>query len=398
VSLIDAAERFAAMDRSEIMLDTSRCLHSVDRHAECEECFGLCPMEAITPGKPPVLDAERCESCLACLPICPTGAYSADDAVPALLNSVAHVETGIVELVCARNPQPEIGTTANSIGILVKGCLAGLGTGAYVALAPFGLERLVVRTEACDECELAPLHRTIDAQVERADRFLSGWDKAASIGTCSTSNEMVDRPVWNADNPPLSRRELFRMLARQGQVAMVRAMENGVRATGRHAGRDRLRMLGGVEHLPAPRDDSGVQPGEYGFGVVSVTDACNACGACARACPTDALKLERDEDSTTFALSFSARACIACDLCARVCVPMAVTINHHPNFADVFGASEVKLQEGELIKCKRCGTLTAKRGDLQLCDLCEYRRTHPFGSVLPPGFQASRPGTGNELG
>src|SRR5512140_3117491 len=56
VSLIGAAERFAAMDRSAIVFDGARCLHSLDRNSACEACFALCPADAITVGKPPVLD------------------------------------------------------------------------------------------------------------------------------------------------------------------------------------------------------------------------------------------------------------------------------------------------------------------------------------------------------
>lgn len=396
MSLVDAAERFAAMDRSAVELNAARCLHSLDRNSACEACFAICPVCAIEAGKPPTLDSERCENCLACLTVCPVGAYSADDAVSALLNSVAHVENADLELVCARNPQPEKGASENSIGILVKGCLAGLGTGAYVALAPFGLERIIPRTEACSACQWASLRLEIEAQIARARRFLAAWDKTEAIAASYATNEMVDRPLWNAENPPLSRRELFRMMARQGQIAMARAMENGGHTTGRRPGRDRLRLLCAVAHLPAPQDETSTEPGELGFAAVSVTADCTACAACARACPTDALKFEKDEDNTNFGLKFSAPACIGCDVCARVCLPGAVTVNHNPSFAEVFGAEEVKLQEGELVKCKRCGALTAKRGDNQLCDLCEYRRTHPFGSILPAGYKASRSEVGKE--
>ena len=392
MSLIDAAERFAAMDRSAVALNAARCLHSLDRNSECEACFALCPVHAIAVGKPPALDSERCEGCLACLTVCPVGAFSADDAVPALLNAVVHAEDRILDLVCSKNPQAEKGTSENSIGIRVKGCLAGLGTGAYVALAPFGLERIVLRTEACSACEWASLRSEIETQVKRARRFLSAWDTAPSIAVSSASDAMVERPLWNADNPPLSRRELFRMMARQGQVAMARAMENGVRTSGRRPGRDRLRLLAGEEHLPALQYETSTKPGEFGFAVLTVTEACTACGACGRACPTDALKFEKDEDNTKFALKFSARLCVACDLCARVCAPAAVTVNHDPGFAEVFGAQELPLLEGELVSCKRCGALTAKRGEDQLCDLCDYRRTHPFGSIIPPGYKAGRSG------
>ncbi len=81
MSLIDAAERFAAMDHSAIVLDNARCLHSLELNSACEACFAICPVQAVAPGKPPVLDAQKCESCLACLTVCPVGAFSADDAV-----------------------------------------------------------------------------------------------------------------------------------------------------------------------------------------------------------------------------------------------------------------------------------------------------------------------------
>ncbi len=177
------------------------------------------------------------------------------------------------------------------------------------------------------------------------------------------------------------------MLARQGQVTMARAMESGVRTTGKRPGRDRMRILGGVSHLPAPQQPEKVHAGDLGFAMVSVSDACSACGACARACPTEAIKFETDEEQTKFSLKFTARLCVGCDLCTRVCVPLAVSVDHDPAFANAFDPEQVLLLEGELIRCKRCGVPTPKRGDSDLCDLCEMRQKNPFGVILPPGFK-----------
>lgn len=390
MSLLDAAERFASLDRSALVLDSARCLHSLDHNATCDVCFQICPVNAITPGKPPTLDAEKCESCLACLTVCPVGAYNADDAVGALLNAAAHLEDQTLELVCTKNPQPEKGTSESGIGIRVKGCLAGLGAGTYLALAALGVERISARTEACSACEWASLRPRIDSQVKRAAHFLAAWNENASITSSSSSDDLVERAIWNAENPPLSRRDLFRMMARQGQVAMARAMENSEHSVGRKPGRDRARTLGAVAHLDAPQNKPTVDLSQFGFAAVTISEACNACGACGRACPTEALKFEKDEDSTVFALKFTARDCIGCDLCTRVCLPAAVSVNHAPTFAEIFNEEQVTLQEGELLKCERCGALTAKRGEARLCDLCEYRRTHPFGSVMPPGFNGGQ--------
>ncbi len=395
MSLFDAADRLAAIDHSAIELDAARCLHSLDRNSACDACFDVCPVHAITAGKPPTLDPAKCESCLACLPACPVGAFSADDAVQSLLNAAAHVESPVLELVCDKNPNPEKGQSEKSTGLLIKGCLAGLGTGAYTALAPFGFERVVCRVEACAACPWSSLRPKIEEDVARARDVLAVWDKPESISV-SSADATVERPIWNAANPPLSRRDLFRMVARQGQVAMARAMENGVRAAGRRPGRDRLRFIGAAAHLPAPKEDADVRLGMLDFATISVTEACSACGACARACPTEAVKFEKDEEETKFGLKFSPPLCIGCGLCTRVCVPLAITVDHDPSIAAVFASQQVPLIEGELVKCKRCGALTAKRGDEQLCDLCEFRQAHPFGSKLPPGFKLGPSGLKKE--
>lgn len=391
MSLLDTAERFASMDRSSVTLDKTRCLHSRDHFSSCEACYSVCPTGAIISGKPPVLDSKKCESCLACLTVCSVGAYSADDAVSPLLNSVTHFEGKALELVCETNPNFKNGISESSIGIQVRGCLAGLGTGAYLALTALGLERVAARTDGCAACKWAALRPEVEAQVARAKSFLTVWDKAETLTCVSSLDKTVERPLWNASNPPLSRRDLFHMLAYQGQVAVARAMEYGQTHSGPRPGRDHMRMVSAVGHLPAPDGGKNLSLGDFGFASLKINETCTACEACARGCPTGALQFAKDEEQTTYTLKFSARSCVACELCVHVCAPEAATLELSPTFADVFSEQTVVIQAGELVKCERCGSLTAKREGRRLCDLCEYRSTHPFGSILPPGFKRNKP-------
>ncbi len=382
MSLLEAAERFASMDRSQIVLDTKRCLHTQDQYSECAACFSICPVHAITVGKPPSLDSECCQACLACLPICSVGAYRADDNVADLLNCTTHIEDQIVELVCGLHPQPERGLDSEFIGIRIRGCLAGLGTGAYLTLAILGVTRIISRTDACGACKWQSLHSEIRSQTERANRFLSAWDKK-DIVTCSDEVDApVERTLWNAKNPPVSRRDLFRLVARQGQVVMARAMETSVAAADRKPGRDRLRLLSAVSHLPEPSASAALNG--FGFAALTISDECTACGACGKACPTQALKVMKNEDEMTFSISFSAKDCIDCGVCDHVCMPDAIHFNHAPTFEEVFGVKEaVVLISDSMVRCERCKSWMVKRDDTTLCPLCEYRRTHPFGSMMP---------------
>ncbi|MBU2611429.1 MAG: 4Fe-4S dicluster domain-containing protein [Chloroflexi bacterium] len=396
MSLFSAAERFAALDRSTITLDTSRCLHSQDKYSTCTACFGLCPVDAIAAGKPPALDDEKCQTCLACLTVCPVGAYAADDAVVSLLNAVTHLEGGALELLCERNSQAAQGFSEASTGIRVRGCLAGLGSGAYLALAAFGLERILVRTDACSACEWGTLPRQVQVQVRQAKQLLEAWGKAETLDCVSELDSPLERPLWEATNPPLSRRDMFRMLAQQGKVAMARAIENEQTKPGHRPCRDRLRMLGAIGHLPAPQSGFNGSLIDMDFAWVSVSEACTACAVCARACPTNALQFEKNENETAYTLKFSARNCVGCEMCVHVCAPSALAMDRTPTFAQIFSEEIITLQEGGLVKCKRCGALTAAQPGVNLCPLCEYRRTHPFGSMLPPGLKGIRPPVAEE--
>jgi ferredoxin len=377
VSLLDAAERFASIDRSQVLLDTKRCLHAQDQFSECAACFNICPVQAITVGKPPVLDAEKCESCLACLTVCPVGAFRADDDVADLLTCATHIEDQPVELLCGLHPHPETGADVEAIGIQIRGCLAGLGTGALLTLSALGLKRLTLRADSCSSCKWHSLHSEIHQQAERASRF-----GHVTITCVVEIASPVERPLWASKNPPLSRRDLFRMMAKQGQVALARAMENGVTASKHQPGRDRLRLLSAVSHSTAPTSITHLR--EFGFATLTISTACTACGTCGRACPTEALRFERNDEALTYSLTFSAQNCIGCNLCEHVCLPDAITLNHEPTFEQVFSEKEpVVVESGSLVRCERCKSWMAAREGVKLCSLCEYRRTHPFGSILP---------------
>jgi len=380
VSLLNAAERFASIDRSQILLDTKRCLHTQDQYSDCAACFEICPVQAIAIGKPPALDSEKCESCLACLPACPVGAFHADDDVKDLFNCAAHIEDQPVELLCGLHPHPETGATSEAIGIQINGCLAGLGTGALLAFSALGIERITLRADSCSGCKWHSLHSEIHQQTERAARFLSAWEKDI---TCVDEIESpVERPLWNAKNPPLSRRDLFRMMSKQGQVALARAMENGVTTSKRQPGRDRMRLLSAVSHLPEPKAEAWLH--ESYFATLTISESCTACGACGRACPTEALRFEKNDEAMTYSLTFSPQNCIGCGLCEHICLPDAITLNHEPTFEQVFSVKEAQVVESDsLVRCERCKSLMAARDNVKLCPLCEYRREHPFGSMMP---------------
>jgi ferredoxin len=392
VNLLSAAERLAAIDHSGVVLHTESCLHSVDKYSTCQACDSVCPTEAIQPGKPPHLEAEKCQGCLACLPVCPTGAFQADDAIPNLLNCAARLEIESLELLCEHNPLSDKGLKEAGAAIRTKGCLAGIGSGGYLALLALGLAEVIVREDACSGCPWGELKTQIEAQIASTQILLSAWgrEKALRLSGPLEKSILVNRPVWEASNPPLSRRDLFRLATRQGQLAAARVLSADRPPTGKHASRQRLRMLAAIAHFPEP-PESGRSLSLEGldFAVLTISAECTACGVCSRVCPTGALQFSSQED-LHYQLAFDPGNCIGCKACMAVCGPQAIDMQAAPSFGQVFGNQEpVSLIAGDLAHCERCQTMYAARPGSRLCPPCEFRQKNPFGSLLPPGSKGT---------
>ncbi len=389
MEFLTVMERLAALDHSAVTYNPGHCLHARDKFVECELCLGICPAEAIQPGKPPRFNADACSGCLACLPLCPSGAFNADDAVRDLLNCITHVESMQIELVCQANPHAENGVSKDTVGICVRGCLAGLGSGTYLALAAMSLEKVTVRLDACSECPWNLLKGQIEKQVENANYLLSAWNKDDFIQTATELETSCQRPLWEAQNPPLSRRDLFIMLSHQGQTTLARAIEKEGTPRGKQAGRGYRRAANAIAHLPKPEKDISLD--RLGFGIVTVSDACTACGSCARFCPTGALDFEIDKEACTYSLSFTPQQCIGCQACLHVCADEAVSLDVAPSLDQIFKSKEpLVIRSGELSRCANCHAYFAARPEIRLCPNCEFRQKNPFGSRLPKGFNFSK--------
>ncbi len=396
MNLFSVAEWLAAFGRPDMSFDAARCLHHGDKYATCQACFDVCPAGAITPGKPPVFSEEKCLSCSACLPVCPSGAYRAGDPLAPLLQAPRNEAAAGLDLFCASHPQSEVGPTAESAGYRVKGCLAGLSAGSYMALVAQGYQRIWVRTDACQGCPWKELEGRIQLQVSRARSLLALWGQEDALVITPALEKPVQRPLWSAgpaSQPAgISRRDLFRMMIPhpdrppRPEPPKPQPIENEDRLS-----QERVHILRAAGQLALPLRHPEATLEGLGFAGLSVSADCTACGACARACPTDALRFSTDEAKTSFRLSFQAEACIGCEACLHVCSPAAITLRHAPEAGEVFTAREarqaVAVRAGALAHCERCQTPFAAREGQHLCSFCEYRSTHPFGSILPPGVR-----------
>jgi ferredoxin len=395
MDLIRLVDRLAAEKNGRVAFAGERCLHVADRFQECENCRAVCPADAFTGEKIPDFVPEKCVQCLACLPVCPAGALVAKDEVPDLLRFVRHLSSQRIELVCRHNPDVGRGTPGVEAAISVRGCLAGLGLGALLLLAAEGVSAVVLRNDACADCQWSGLGKQVAKQVAQAQLFLGIWHQEDVVSLSGPAGETWwERPVYSAGSPPVSRRDLFRLR----KPTPVNEGDNDI-ADGNQPFRERLRLVRACQKLgpPAANKTGDRLPG-LGFATVSfVSPTCNACGACARACPTGALKLDIDDHA--YALTFDSRACVGCAVCAHVCPLSIVDLNHEPPFESIFGEPDpVVLQSGPVARCRRCRARFPAGGGEDYCAVCRFRLRHPFGAARPEDMvtrKETHPGWGS---
>ena len=392
--------------RAGVQYDASRCVRTLNRFAACERCVHACPTQALRTGSPPAFDAQACRSCGLCLHICPSGAFSGEDGVKLLYDTVAQLRTATcIELVCHHHPSPAAGAAGIDAVVRADHCLAAFGPSVYLGLLGLAREsekakatmarageatakgittdarpRISVRLDACQTCPLSGAQAGIAQTIAESNALAEAAAHEQPFATITTApSPAAQRTVIDA-KPQLSRRQLFTALSGGGQRLLSGSLlpeppPKGIKAPPP----ERQRLIAALKYNPSPIE---IVPGNLPFASLTADDQCSACGVCARVCPTGALAFSADR-SDQYRLTFKSAACTACGVCINLCEPGALHATGMPRLADLTAESIVTLREGHLRRCERCGTKFDAPAGIRNCPVCEWRKRHPFGSRPP---------------
>lgn len=381
-----------------VKFQTDACLHSLSTLAECEICFTICPVEAITAGNPPSFDHEACQGCLACVTACPVGAYQGGGSVTKLLiaaeRAVENHKIKTIDVMCKHHPVPQTGPERSQLCLRVEGCLAHLGESTYLSLIALGLAQVFVRGDSCDTCPWEDLKVNIEQQIENAQKVLAALGDEAVLTLINRQDDiiLVNRPGWNAESPPMSRAELFKPKTFLSQPESIRNLS----AESTKIGNDQLsderkRRIAALDLLPRSggAQTEGDHLGGECYQMLSISDSCNACAICAKGCPTDALKFLHDRGEY-YALYFYPLACIGCKICIKLCPEQAISDTQLELNVLVSEQTRLVMQSGRLKRCKKCRQLIADKDEIEYCSTCAIRIKKPFSSRFPPGFKIKK--------
>ena len=387
MNLLSLAERLAALeDAPPIRLNADQCLHARHRFSTCDACVRTCPTNALHLNGSITLNAETCAVCGECLHVCPTGALDGNDGAAELLNCITRLDQPRrIELACSQHAAPEKGSPDTDVVVRTNGCLAALGPSAYLSLLVLGVERVTVRLDACVTCPIGEVRNAVSNTLSIVHRVLAPFGIGNRVMGLNAVSDQTDRPVYDAQNPPLSRRNLFRVFAANGPRPIVRVLvgEDDQPAVVKLPSRERRRLINVLKHLPSTDLNAPLEG--LPFARMTADDRCTACGVCARICPTGALSFTTTADDI-YLLAFSSGACIDCGACIKMCDPGSLQ-RAGATFADVLTSEPVALRAGKLRSCTACGAQFAAETSSDLCPRCDFRRKNPSGSRLPPGLK-----------
>ncbi len=316
-----------------------RCVRYRFRYSACSRCADSCPPGALTPGEEGVeLDVARCSGCGLCQSACPAAAFHLPSfPISALAKPVEK------QLAIACKP-------SGLAGDVLIPCLGEVDAALLASLAMRGIALTLRGTGHCAECTHAPqggehVEALLVAIQELDDATPAKW-------TVPTVEQRQSGPGFRADRRQLFRRfsnravESIRNETDKGEVIPERA----IRAAAHFVPPRRQlaeRLLERLDVLP----DESLLPLLFGVAVVEQGDGhCTGCDACARVCPTGAMKVSEIESQWT--LHFRSGQCVGCGVCIEACGAEALTLRQRWQRA---GDNPTVLHELRRYRCQGCG-------------------------------------------
>lgn len=322
-----------------------------------------------------------------------TTAGNAVAALAPLLDWVARREHPVaLELACREHPDPARGVAGRDV-VTLPVCAATVPEVVFYELLGRGARAVWVRTDGCAHAD------TTVALLSRCADVLTAIGAEAAIQPEPGAPQAPRRAVQDATDLGWSRRAWLRRRAGLG-----RSEGHGRKVMPEDAAHDDLpghpargpRRLAAALRTLAPTHPAGL-PGGLPAPASDVaaparaltSEGCTACGVCVRICPNDALALVDVDDGdgagpahTRTLLRHAPATCDGTAACIAACPEQALSSDAHWGVEVLLEDEVVELDEVTTMRCARCGA-RCPHADGGFCELCSFRRTHPFQGRLP---------------
>lgn len=322
----------------------------------CLVCATACPRGALSLSEDGrmILDKARCTGCGACVSLCPRVAIDLPGAslseieaqISMLLDSALTTlhPRGIV-FICERGVETfeslalsGVSYSAGWLPVEIP-CIGMVTPTWFLQCLNRGAAAVAALVCPSEECRFGR-REVIEGRVEYSREFLGALGEQPDLVKLLDQADPVKLASALESLPEAKER------APRSQVSFSLAPRGAAQAA-----------LEVAERCGSPPDC--VLPHPHSpLGFVEIKEGCTGCGACASACPTEAMVLERDGDGVS--LSFDARLCTGCGECVPVCPEAVVKVERATDLRRLSQGTRA-LYRGSEVRCEACGGPIAPR-------------------------------------
>ena len=309
--------------------DKRRCLNARQGKISCSACTQNCPGHVILDPQKGKMDWERCLNCGICTSVCPAHAFDLAD----------HRRSQMLRMLHDGREEHAIGCSRVEGELDCKTwCLASFSWEMLAALALVG--QVKVLQGDCAQCDRREKLPCFERALERTRAFL---------GEERFENRVIR--TSGAAQRGVSRRALFGKLL--PGTAKVQVPEKERSSGQRKLLRQTLKRT------------AGAQDG-FGWNVPQVSQACWACGICAKVCPVEAIAVEQRDGA--WQVVCKPMRCTGCGVCEAVCPEQAIEECKPIRFSTT---QKEWVWRANAATCSACGAAVKPDSGEELCMRCK---------------------------
>lgn len=334
-----------------------RCTRYRYRYSACSRCADQCPHQALILNAEGVsIEAGNCSGCALCTVSCPTAVFHAKN-LP--LTAIARPDSESLAIACHPSELK---------GDVHVPCLGALDVALLASLGLRGIKVTLRGSGHCEQCAHAP---------HGGQRLQAMFDTLANIDAFNEDGpwplpQMDDiSEVSGLDRRRAGRRQLFRRWLVHGTEAARNETQPATEIPAsaiRYAAhfipaRRRLAEKILCQVSEALSDEMSAMTWTTAYVDAGEND-CTGCEACARVCPTGALKVIEEDDN--WKLIVSSSQCVGCGVCVEACTVNAIALHHGWQLTEVQSHTLHALRR---YRCQGCGRYIIGIDD-DICPVC----------------------------